>query len=164
MSEWVIPRFLYPACFFQYRINLPALLVSLFSAFLPRLNIIMCIVLYSSLRSFLYRNGGFLEPAYQSASQSDYKKIIRKKRYIFVLYPEREYFCTRFPREESLDENDLVIKRRTACLKNKKTSEKFWNINKKVLIFAVRFAKKRCFACSSFYLFFPFRIESLRNG
>ena len=68
MSEWVIPRFLYPACFFKYRINLPALLVSLFSAFLPRLNIIMCIVLYSSLRSFLYRNGGFLEPAYQSAS------------------------------------------------------------------------------------------------
>ena len=30
--------------------------------------IIMCIVLYSSLRSFLYRNGGFREPAYQSAS------------------------------------------------------------------------------------------------
>ena len=59
---------------------------------------------------------------------------------------------------------DILLMIKGSENKNKKTSEKFWNINKKVLIVAVRFAKKRFFACSSFYLFFPFRIESLRNG
>ena len=165
MSEWVIPRFLYPACFFQYRINLPALLVSLFSAFLPRLNIIMCIVLYSSLRSFLYRNGGVLEPAYQSASQSDYKKIIRKKSdiYLFCIL-KGSTFAPAFQEKKALMKMTQSQSAGLLDSRTKKTSEKFWNINKKVLIFAVRFAKKRCFACSSFYLFFPFRIESLRNG
>ncbi len=63
-----------------------------------------------------------VKAGYQAALEQ--KNNQKKEWYIFVLYPEREYFCTRFPREESLDENDLVTKRRTAWLKNKKNFRK----------------------------------------
>ena len=58
---------------------------------------------------------------------------------------------------------DILLMIKGSENKNQKTSKKVWMLSEKVLIFAVRFAKKRCFACSSFYLFFPFRIESQRN-
>ena len=48
-------------------------------------------------------------------------------------------------------------------IKNKKTSDKVWKKGIKVLIFAVRFARRTVYFFFFLRLFFPFRTESLRN-
>lgn len=71
------------------------------------------------------------------------QKSSKKEFNIFGRYTKRAYFCTRFPREESLTELTCWKGVIGPEEKNKKTSEKFWRIINKVLIFALRFAKKK---------------------
>ena len=66
-------------------------------------------------------------------------------------YLKIPYFCTRFPREESLSYLTNCKSVNQVKTKNKKTSKKFWKQQHKVLIFALRFAKKPVYP-SSFIL------------
>ena len=73
---------------------------------------------------------------------SNLKKTCIKSTLKLGSYLKIPYFCTRFPREESLSYLTNCKSVNQVKTKNKKTSKKFWKQQHKVLIFALRFAKK----------------------
>ena len=94
--------------------------------------------------------------------QKSFKKVVENSQIYLDCIAKPRTFAPAFQERDSLT-IDILLKFKALENKNKKTSKKVWKLSEKVLIFAVRFAKKSRFVFLLYLLSLSLRKQCDRS-